>query len=630
MSDDQQGGAVPVSRFEAEYREMLAQQTIAELRTLAKNRGFPVQGTRKDPIVAEMAAQLSNPDAISAQIRALDEPHRELLSYIHLTVTPGYGVSTESIVDSLLRQGKTERRSAIYSQILDLSSQGLLLPFKHYDMVYYILPRAVRACVPPHPDLVAAYPADKLGELETHQFLASTAIQKLYAIWSYVAERQPRRMVTLERLPAEDEWPHFHGWSHLPTEIVEITQRRRHYYNLNAESVTVPPPAYHLSTPDRQALRNQEGYPDEEIEFWYVILESLGAISGEPGEMIAAHEEAFQQLLSLSPSAQMQAILQTWTDLPSWSEIGMLLRSSEDIRLRRALRYTSFKPQDLYQDWLAGRQAVLRFLSVLQEGQWLSTQSLLKTVFEIVPNLIHMMSDRSVWWFESLKTRKQFGTTFEEWQQSYGLFVMAVLEGPLAWLGAVSLGYRERQAVAFQLTPVASLAFGRRANLVETPGHAGGRDAVKMHDDMTVRLAPGRTPAQLHDLLHLLGELEEATPEQFTYRITANGVLQALEQGYTLERIDSSLNRWTRGRVPAAWQEKMRTWSQNYGKLHIYDEVTLIELADEYALQELMVNTSLREHLIYQFSPHLVAVAPEAVPSLVQEMEKRGYTPRVE
>jgi hypothetical protein len=74
----------------------------------------------------------------------------------------------------------------------------------------------------------------------------------------------------------------------------------------------------------------------------------------------------------------------------------------------------------------------------------------------------------------------------------------------------------------------------------------------------------------------------------------------------------------------------MRTWSHNYGKLHIYEDITLLELTDDYALQELMVSTSLREALVHQFSPRLVAVRLEAVDTLVQEMEKRGYTPRVE
>ena len=64
--------------------------------------------------------------------------------------------------------------------------------------------------------------------------------------------------------------------------------------------------------------------------------------------------------------------------------------------------------------------------------------------------------------------------------------------------------------------------------------------------------------------------------------------------------------------------------------MHIYDDISLIELADDYALQEILSNTSLREHLIHQFSSRLVAIRADAIDDLVQEMEKRGYTPYVE
>jgi hypothetical protein len=47
-------------------------------------------------------------------------------------------------------------------------------------------------------------------------------------------------------------------------------------------------------------------------------------------------------------------------------------------------------------------------------------------------------------------------------------------------------------------------------------------------------------------------------------------------------------------------------------------------------LQELKSNTSLRDHVLYEFSPRLVAIHPDAVDALVQEMEKRGYMPHVE
>ena len=110
----------------------------------------------------------------------------------------------------------------------------------------------------------------------------------------------------------------------------------------------------------------------------------------------------------------------------------------------------------------------------------------------------------------------------------------------------------------------------------------------------------------------------------------SEGVLSALEQGQTIDRLLAALQHWCNRPLPPTWKDKMHTWSQNYGKLHIYDDISLIELADDYALQEILSSTSLREHLIHQFSSRLVAIHADAIDDLVLEMEKRGYTPYVE
>jgi len=326
----------------------------------------------------------------------------------------------------------------------------------------------------------------------------------------------------------------------------------------------------------------------------------------------------------------MYVIIYTWLSCTGWSEMDILQRSAQDIRLRRNLMYSSFKPEELYEEWRAGRQTVLRFLSTIPEGYWVSVNGLLRTIFEVTPTLIHSHSDTGVWWIESRKTRKQFGTTFEDWQDSSGRFILTVLEGPLSWFGAISMGYRGNKPVAFKITPVGSFVLQRRETIVEAETQATSKDAVQFRDDLTVVVIPGRAPAQLYDLLHFIGTLEKATPDRFEYQITAEGVLLALEHGQTIENLLGQIGAWSGTEVPATWQEKMHEWSQNYGKLHIYDDITLIEMADIYALQELMSNTSIRDHLIYQFSPRLVAIRPDAVDALVQEMEKRGYTPHVE
>ncbi|MFN2130240.1 MAG: helicase-associated domain-containing protein [Anaerolineae bacterium] len=618
-----------------EYVEVLGQQTIIELRELGQQRGIEVKGTRKDPIVEQLAAALADPQVIQDELRSLEPSLLELLTYVHLVLEPGYGFSGENLVRLLSERAPDLARHTLHRQVVELADRGLLLRFKRDQIAYYLLPYGVRTALPPHPGLAPLYPEDEQETLKIRSRQATSIVHSMYLVWNYIGEHTPHSEAVRSRLPAEGEWPHFADWDHIPEEVEEVVQRRRTPYNMYNASITVPTPRYHLRTINRQMMRATPAFDtgqagDEEIEFCYALLDTLGAIHAGRGQPIVQRREAFQHLLSLAPTVQMYVILYTWLNTTAWSEMDMLRRQDTDIRVRRNLTHVSFKPQDLYREWRSSRQMVLRFLSTVEEGQWISVQGFMRAIWQITPDLLHPHAEPSVWWLESYRTRKQFGATFEDWQDSAGRFVLTVLQGPLYWLGAVQLGYHDDRLVAFRVTPVGSFALHRRSVIVEQEQKAIPAGAVQLSDNLSVTVVPGQVPAQLHELLHLIGQIETTTPDEFVYRITADGVLRALGEGQTIDRVLGALTRWLGKAPPPSWKNKMVAWSENYGKLHIYDDITLIELADDYALHELLSNTSLRDYLVYEFSPRLVAVHPEAVDDLVQEMEKRGYTPAVE
>jgi hypothetical protein len=292
----------------------------------------------------------------------------------------------------------------------------------------------------------------------------------------------------------------------------------------------------------------------------------------------------------------------------------------------------------------------------LDADRWISIDRFLQVVYSIQPDLLHTQTDTAVWWLESLKTKKQFGATMEDWQQGHGQFVLAMLQGPLYWLGMVRLGYDsapEPALKAFQLTSVGAYALGRSDVLAAKdmgPGRVqeardSDRAVCSIADDLTITLRPGLAPLDLYDLIHAVGDLYEATPDRFVYRLTARKVFAWAEaaanqsdapasSSEAIERLIAALTKYSappgvQPHVAAEWQRTLRTWSRNYGRLHVHEDLTLIELADEYALQELLVSTPLQEHLVYQFSPRLVAIQKDAVDELIKEMEKRGYTPCV-
>lgn len=619
--------AVLEQALEDEYRQILAQQTVNELREIAQKRGIHIEGTRKEPIVEALATRLCDPQSIQAEMSRLKDLGKELLAHIHLTVSPGYGTSIESITP--FERTANYNPQAVRSQITEMGKRGLLLSFKQGSVNYYVLPLAVRQALPPFADLVPACPAKQVQSLQVRSQPSALFIQKLFLLCNYTAEHRLLPQVPPKRLPIEDQWPHLQGWTHLPSEMQELASRGQFFYTSN-QSATVPPSPYRLNSQDRQEVRQALGFTDEETEFYYALLSGVRIITQEADHPLQVSQDNLHHILDLSPSQQLAFLALAWKTLTSWQEMEIVLRSSADLIVRRSLTYTTYKPEHLREEWREGRMTITRLLSLLAEDRWLSLNGLLRAIHETTPDLLHQRSHPAVWWLESPKRKKQFGTTFDDWNASVGQFILATLQGSLFWIGAVDLGYQDGKLQAIRLTPAGAFINGKRASLSEDGAAIPVKDTIRFGNDLTVELIPSRVPIQLNQLLHTMAQLEEATSQRFIYRLTPSSVQRAFEAGQTDETLIAALEKLCQARVPSAWQDRLQTWHRNYGKLHLYEGITLIELADEYALQELMLNTSLRDHMVYQFSPRLVAIRPEAVDTLVQEMEKRGYTPRVE
>ena len=699
--DTEQDQALVHQELENDYRRLLTYQTVNELRAIARSWGIRVKAGRKDAIVEQLVARICDTQALRTRVRSLDDVTQQVLAYMHLALAPDYGLAADNIVRGLVRQHERaaqatqdadslelvkhdvpeplpeETRYAFQETIPTLSRQGLIIPFKQQKSVYYALPAVVRIGLPPQPDLYDEY--EQVDTLDIRETTIGALIQMLFAVWSALARgtrktgRPVYRRPVRPRQPIENQWSTLRGWDHDPAEIAQIANGR---YLRNRTSplrldrlsagahnwaVTVPAPAYRLDADALQLVRKGTGCSDGEIEFLYVLLEEIGAVSAAPGQPVVVHKEAMQRFLQLPLAAKVRTLWQAWTTNQLWSEMDDVLRAAErtldtqplpDLRVRRSLAFTDYKAADLYQEWQAARATVVRFLTLLPAHRWISVHELQRRVYQVHPNLLHVRTDSSVWWLESPRTGRQFGATLEDWKQSSGRFVTALLVGPLRQLGLVRIGYQADGApAAFRLSRAGAFALGQRATLTQDraydPAVTGPTAAIA--DDLTITLAPGHAPLELYDLLQAVGHLVDATPDRFVYHLTAEKVFRWIDNhtrassasersaatGYAIKELIALLDKHctspdTPGQASAGWQQQLLAWGRNYGQLHVYENITLVELADDYALQELLVSTSLRKHLVHQFSPRLVAIQAQAVDNLVQEMEKRGYTPRVE
>jgi|GEM_PF-6951474 len=608
-----------------EIKSLLQNYTIEQLRQLARNCQFNLNTTRKEKIIETLSYQLSDPAYVEAQLGQLDNTSLRILIFMNLVAPPGYGSQS-----SILRPfGMSGQENRVVQCLEKMTHHGLLFTFELGKTPYFVLPQVVRASLPLLPDAVAAWPEKELAQTEIKHQEFTSIVPRLYRMWSFLHETHPRRAMPLPIDKIETELEFLKGWRNDPDEVAQIRKNR---YSLNvAISLNVSPAPPYLEPDVQQALSSLLGADVQEIEFYYALLMQMEAVRGNAGEPIQTELSPLQELSTFDVGTQLTLLAIIWSSLDNWSEVDMVLRSKPEICVRRNSGYISYKMENLYQEWREGRMALVRFLSLLPENKWISVEAFLRTVYEVLPNILHMSSESGVWWLESTHKKKQFGTSFEDWLTGYGQLILAILTGPLRWFGMIELAYRQDQPVAMRLTPIGAFTLGRKTSIDVTSHRAGLKpeQIVHFNDDLTVELASGIALPELYTLLNQIGRLENITTQTLIYRLDAGGVQRCLEQGDTAANLIDRLSQLSGKPLSEAWQRRLHEWENNYGRLHLYQDIALVELTDDLALHELLAATSLRNHLIYRFSNRLIAIRSDAIDELTQEMEKRGYMPHV-
>ena len=221
-----------------------------------------------------------------------------------------------------------------------------------------------------------------------------------------------------------------------------------------------------------------------------------------------------------------------------------------------------------------------------------------------------------------------------DWDKAQGAFIRHVLSGPLHWLGMSDLRFENNRLSAVRLLGLSDI-FWDKSDAPPAPRRAVSRATKKaaktavVIKGLNINVNPSTINAQAHMLLDKIALLREAAPEQFTYQLNVNALHQSLEAGESLETIRQAWQQNMPLEMPAAIQEKLKEWQQAYGQARLYQNITLIEFADDHALAEMKAVTSLEDHLIAEISPRLVLISKDSTQILSAELEKAGYTPKL-
>ncbi len=615
----------------------LEQLTIADLRALAKQHDWSVKGTHKQAIAEQIARQMIVPATIRAAFKNQDPEHRSVLCATAL-LEHSAGVTVQGIgaLASTFTPLAQFKQLATYSR--HLYEAGLVLPgnLASYEPWYKVPDVLVRHFAPflsarPQPEGAAGdkrhAPSVALGD--PYPF-----VRAVNQVMMLLEQAPPRLRSPMPRPQAETYHQHLQGWDYDPVEIATALRSNALRPYSTAITLTVPPPQFLLPDEEVERLAPLSGGA-ERLEWTLALSQAVGLL--QPGSPLTVHPAVKEHYLRLDEVQQMALLARTYFQMTNWNELWPLMRAGR-VQIRRRFGYAVHKPHQLWDTLQLLRQVTVRVLACFADNQWLSPEDLAATIGIMLNALGWIDQDRKQpnldWWFlaPAGQTRP---LERDEWLSLLTELVQLVVSGPLHWLGLTDLQWVEKkgqqQLTVFRTHGLSDLYWDRVDALppaaLATSAAPLPTGTVVVEDDV-IAVNPAAVNVQAHRLLERLARLETTTTTQFVYRLDAQTVWNSFEAGISFTELVDEWERLLSVAMPETIRQRLEAWEESYGRVRIYQNITVIELGDEYVLAEMKAVTSLAEHVVAEISPRLVIIEQKAVATLTAELEKAGYTPR--
>ncbi len=602
---------------------LLEALTIEQLRAIAARRGRSLGVASKGKLVE----QLTNLLAQDPRPASFSEEENQFIALLNTLFGLDLGPD-----DRYLRLFWKSRvggdMTRLDRAVQGLQDAGILFPCNRDDgpgRHFHWSPLLHSQDLPVLAPQVKLYPAEKLERLTAPTVLPSpTAIADALA---ELAAREPLHLHSRRRDPRFDKLAAAGEWDYDPHEVELATKRRS--FDTYVSALTIPLDAiwYDETIATLESLAGGS----RELGIWVASMLLSAGVLQRTGEALAtfapAPVDAWQ---SLAPDLRHRYFWDSWrSGAVPLVELRLAAHRAGFVVQRSSLE-RALTPAIFLREIGLAREFVCRLLLPLAPQVWYSWKSFAERVRNLRPDFLHTYTDEEIWFLMAAKTRHvyQLNRT-SDWEAVARPILAAMLENILYWLGAVELRYEGKELVAFCITPLGAwlLSNGARGTFAEpaaTPA-AAGESVARWLDDSTLRLS---AQPEATRLLPLVRSFAQPAREMLTFRVTGPSITRALERGITIPEIAGKLAA-VGASLPAALRERMEALAANYGRIHLYERLTVLELADDYALRELLASTTLGEHIVHQFSPRLVVVRDDAVDALVKEMLNKGYTPRV-
>ena len=317
------------------------------------------------------------------------------------------------------------------------------------------------------------------------------------------------------------------------------------------------------------------------------------------------------------------------------------------------------------------RQAVVRLLAQAPLNQWMSFAAFARFMYKLNPFFLQKRQHTFAsphWWLEQEKGQPLHPTQPADWMRAEGRYLARLIQGPLYWWGIVDVALSENgNLLAFRLTAMANwLLHGNSLQeQVDAQGVQEASDrALSLASSTIATTEQGALLVECNGaawpLIHLLEDFAEPAGVLhglLCYRLSPKYLSQALSRGQQPTELFTLLRRIAaeqnavheddrderderddteeegQGKPLSQLLAQLERWAANYGRVRLYTDATLLEVADAMVMRELKATTSLQEQVVQAINsvPPVhsmqLLLKKRGAEQLTEELKRRGQTP---
>ena len=597
---------------EAELAALLRRLTLAQLRAIAKRRDWQLTVTAQAQLADELALLLANtplPTDLSSE--------EEQLLRIENTLYGFCDTPAPAALENMWRARGGGDLARLERAEHGLQTAGILFPCNENGAAlhYHWSPFLNSESAPHLAPKTKLYPAEKIAQLKIAEPLMPlpTIIDAVIEL----AEREPLRARQTKSDPRWAQQPFAQGWDVDAAEMERFLKTR--FFANNAITIAFS----RLLTDETQNRLDTLGH---EVGRWAAGFLLSSEMLKQDGEVVRVDSARAASWRAQSEEERWKFLWQGWrAGAVALAEL-QIATARASLAVQRITYAHQFKPVDLIAEMARARNFIARVLAPLDPLVWYSFKSFAESVRGLRGDFLYTETKPDTWFLVASKTGHRYDPHHaQNWDASYRVALGAIVDTTLRWLGVTEVAYEGKELAAFRITALgASLLAGGQIELTREPADPNA-PALVWVDDTTIRLRATPDAARAMPTIRAFADPMRAP---LTFAVTHASIARAFERGATVVEIAQHMAN-AGAPLPDALRAKMDALANNYGRAHVYEHLTVLELADDFALRELLAGTTFGQFIVHQFSPRLVVVRDENVDAWMSELVKKGYTPRV-